>query len=232
MKKWKNNPMHVKDEVSISNMLSEELDIISGDEMNLENEGQSASKESSNTSPESECESETSIACIDGWEDVTMGDKKLNAYTFTKNAGPQFHLLPDAQPMDYFSLFFNYELLNNIVVKTNRYARHKISELQFSPKSIWSRWSDVSVPEMKVFLGVIINMGLMPEWITQIQFFGDVLYRVHFLQIFWMMHMGNNTTEESNWAIKRTKKVHRVIEYIEKQFQKYFSLYALVAPTF
>jgi hypothetical protein len=47
-----------------------------------------------------------------------------------------------------------------------------------------------------------------------------------------MMHVGNNTTEESNRGIKITKKVHRVIEYIEKQFQKYFSLYALVAPTF
>jgi hypothetical protein len=100
-------------------MLSEELDIASGDKMNLKNEGQSASEEMSNTSPESECESETSVACIDEWEDVTMGDKKLKA---TKNAGPQFHLLPDAEPIVYFSLFFNEELLNNIVVETNRYA--------------------------------------------------------------------------------------------------------------
>jgi hypothetical protein len=56
--------------------------------------------------------------------------------------------------------------------------------------------------------------------------------RVRFFQIFWMMHVGNNTTEESNRAIKRTKKVHGVIEYTETQFQKYFSLCALVAPTF
>jgi hypothetical protein len=43
----------------------------------------------------------------------------------------------------------------------------------------------MSVPEMKAFLGLIINMGLMPildikyhwssEWITQITFFGDVM---------------------------------------------------------
>jgi hypothetical protein len=46
------------------------------------------------------------------------------------------------------------------------------------------------------------------------------------------MHVENDTTKESNQAIKRTKKVHVVIEYIEKQFQKYFSLYSLVAPTF
>jgi hypothetical protein len=47
-------------------MLSEERDIVSGDEMNLENEGQSASEESSNTLSESECESETSVLCIYG----------------------------------------------------------------------------------------------------------------------------------------------------------------------
>jgi Uri superfamily endonuclease len=47
-----------------------------------------------------------------------------------------------------------------------------------------------------------------------------------------MMHVGNDTTEESSRAMKRTKKVHWVIEYIEKQFQNFFSLYALVAPTF
>jgi hypothetical protein len=117
MKKQKYNPACVEDEVSISDMLSEELDIISGDEMNLENEGQSASEESSNTLPESECESETSVVCIDGWEDVTMGDKKLNAYTFTKDAGPQFHLLPDGELMDSFRLLFNDELCNNIVVE-------------------------------------------------------------------------------------------------------------------
>jgi hypothetical protein len=53
-------------------------------------------------------------------------DKKPKAYTFSKNAGPQFHLLPDdAEPMDYFSLFFSDELLNNTVVETNRYARQK-----------------------------------------------------------------------------------------------------------
>jgi hypothetical protein len=74
-----------------------------------------------------------------------------SAYTFTKNVGPQFNLLPDAEPMDYFILFFNDELLNKIVIGTNRYARHKIAELHLSPWSIWSSWCDVSVPEVKSF---------------------------------------------------------------------------------
>jgi hypothetical protein len=76
------------------------------------------------------------------------------AYTFTKNVGPQFNFLPDAQSKDYFSLFFNNELLNNIVIETNRYTRRKTAD---SPRSIWS-WSDLSVPEVKALLGLIINM--------------------------------------------------------------------------
>jgi hypothetical protein len=49
---------------------------------------------------------------------VTVRDIKRKAYTISKNAGSQFHLLlDDAEPMDYFSLFFSDELLNNIVVE-------------------------------------------------------------------------------------------------------------------
>jgi hypothetical protein len=56
---------------------------------------------------------------VDGWEDMTVGDKKPKAYTFTKKARPQFNHLPDAQPMEYFTLIFYDELSNNIVIKIN-----------------------------------------------------------------------------------------------------------------
>jgi hypothetical protein len=128
-----------------------------------------------------------------------MGNNNPMTYTFIKNAGPYFNLLPDEEPMDYFSLSFNDEILNSIVIKTNRYARHKIAELQLSPWSTWSKWSEVSVPEVKAFLGLNINMGLIPlpdikdSWShnmkTQKKFFGDVMSTDHFLQIFWMMHV-------------------------------------------
>jgi hypothetical protein len=140
-------------------MLNEELDIDSYNEVDLEMEAKTASEESRNEMSESE--SETSVVYVDGCKDVTMGDKNPKTYTFTQNAGPQLNLLRDTEPMDYFSLFFNDEHLNNIVIETNRYARHKTVELQLSPRSIWSRWSDVSVPEVKAFLGIIINMGLI-----------------------------------------------------------------------
>jgi hypothetical protein len=52
------------DEESISDMLNEELDIDSGDELDLEIEGETASEEPSNRMLESESDSETSVvAC-------------------------------------------------------------------------------------------------------------------------------------------------------------------------
>jgi hypothetical protein len=92
----------------------------------------------------------------------------------------------------------------------------------------------VSVPEVKAFLGLIINISLISlpdtkdywssEWTIQIKFVGDVMSRDCFFPIFWMIRVGNDTAKESNPAIKRTKKVHGVIEHIEKQLQKYFVL--------
>jgi hypothetical protein len=122
-----------ENEEPITALLNEELNIDSDD---LENVVETASEEASDEMSESESRSETSVLRVDGWEDVTMSDKKPNTYTFTKNAGPQCNLLPDAEPIDYFSLFFNDDPLHDIVVETIRYARHKISEFQLSPRSI------------------------------------------------------------------------------------------------
>jgi hypothetical protein len=71
LRKRKYNLACVEDEVSVHNILSEELDIVSSDELNSESEGECPSDESSNTSKESECESETSV-CTDGWEDALL----------------------------------------------------------------------------------------------------------------------------------------------------------------
>jgi hypothetical protein len=79
LRKRKYNLVYVEDEVSVSDILSEELDIVSSDELNSESEGECPSEESSNRSMESECESETSV-CTGGWEDVTVCDKKPKAY--------------------------------------------------------------------------------------------------------------------------------------------------------
>jgi hypothetical protein len=53
------------------------------------------------------------------------------------------------------------------------------------------------------------------------QFFGDVMFRVRFLQIFCLRHVGNDTTEESNQAIKRIGKSSWGDRTYRETFQKY-----------
>jgi hypothetical protein len=69
---------------------------------------------------------------VAGWKIEPMGDKKHKEYTYTnnKNTRSKLNLLPDGEPLDYFSLFFNDMLLNNTVTKTNRHARDKIAKFR------------------------------------------------------------------------------------------------------
>jgi hypothetical protein len=78
LRKRKYNFACVEDEVSVRDILSEELDIFCSDEMNSDSEGECPSDDSSNTSTESECESETSV-CTDGREDVMVCDEKTQS---------------------------------------------------------------------------------------------------------------------------------------------------------
>jgi hypothetical protein len=132
IKKVKYNAVCVENEDSVIALLNEELDIDSDDELDLENVEETASEELSDEMSESESESKTSVLLVDRWEDVMKGDKKLKAYTFSKNSGPQYNLLLEAEPMDYFSIFFNDELLDNIVTERNRYVRHKFQNFSLA----------------------------------------------------------------------------------------------------
>lgn len=87
----------------------------------------------------------------------------------------------------------------SIVQETNRYAWEKIANTQpLLEQSVWKSWEDVTVPEFKAFLGVLMNMALDPkpdikEYFSQdilnkMPFFPSVFSRTKFLQIFWMLH--------------------------------------------
>lgn len=80
-------------------------------------------------------------------------DKKPKEYNFNKNTGPKLHNFVGTDPVHYFDLFFNDDLINIIAEKTNRYAESKISDKQLGPQSMWKTWREVSPHEIRVFWG-------------------------------------------------------------------------------
>ena len=111
--------------------------------------------------------------------------------------------------------------------QTNAYARHRISNAPPSRRSLFRNWVDVTITQMKAFVGLILNMGLvqLPEikeyWsrheTLNIPFFRRVLSRDRFLQIFWNLHVG-----EINGATKRSK-MQGLIDLVLPLFQQHFT---------
>ncbi|XP_053977063.1 piggyBac transposable element-derived protein 4-like [Hylaeus volcanicus] len=167
------------------------------------------------------------------WHEVTSEDinpPKLNFSPGPKNVGPQ---TPEScvEPIDFFKLFFTDELLSNIIEQTNRYANEKIKEKNLSKRSIWNNWVDVTVEEMSAFIGVILNMGIIitrnlkDYWSQQhnsrIPFFYEIFRRARFQQIFWMLHLHVNVSNDKS-ITTRIQKIGNYLDYIDNKFKEYF----------
>ena len=96
-----------------------------------------------------------------------------------------------------------------ITQTTNDYARVRLGRMPPQRRSVFRNWRDITLIEIKVFIGVIIQMGMAQlsdikdYWSTHITlnfpFFRSVFSRDRFLQIFWMLHVGetHSTTKHS-----------------------------------
>lgn len=58
-------------------------------------------------------------------------------------------------------MFFDNEIINLLVIETNRYARYKISKQHLSGNVRTKKWKDVDKKEIKQFFGIIMWMGLV-----------------------------------------------------------------------
>lgn len=127
----------------------------------------SASDNGGETSSESESETEVETPVVntaESWMNITNGDSVTNEYTFSRDTGMRDVNLPvDSKPVDYFELFFNKNVMQGIVNETNKYADERIQKLAptLKPKSTWKKWVSVTYSEIRLFIGVILNMGLI-----------------------------------------------------------------------
>ena len=78
----------------------------------------------------------------------------FSAPPFTVAGGPSTILHSDATPLDFFMLVFDDDIFQLLVDQTNLYASQH-------PPSDRYPWEDTCVSEMKLFLGIIIMMGLV-----------------------------------------------------------------------
>ncbi|XP_052771220.1 piggyBac transposable element-derived protein 4-like [Mya arenaria] len=130
---------------------------------------------------------------------------------------------------DFFKLFVDNELIEKLTTETNVYAANKIRILEagnaLKPNSRLRKWSPVSVEEMKVFLAVVINMGLVFKseiesyWSTdpstEIPFFGKTMTRDRFLIILSNFHVTNELDNRDPLTRLRPLITHAMARFSE-----------------
>ncbi|KAK2143563.1 hypothetical protein LSH36_831g00039 [Paralvinella palmiformis] len=127
-----------------------------------------------------------------------------------------------------FGIFFTDYLVRLIVGETNRYAGQC---RQHEPKKgiKHSEWYEVTVPELKTWLGLLLTMGLVQKkgrlgeyWsthnLTQTPGFSVTMPRNRFLQILRYLHFVNNEDSSINKENKLWK-VQNILDYINKRFR-------------
>ena len=80
--------------------------------------------------------------------------RSIHVDDFTSRVGITFDIGNEAREIDVCKMFFNNEIIDVIVRETNRYARQKLEGQALD------KWQDVTLNEIKAFLGVCIVMAV------------------------------------------------------------------------
>ncbi|XP_071151167.1 piggyBac transposable element-derived protein 4-like [Mytilus edulis] len=132
----------------------------------------------------------------DGWhQEFDIYERGLPHLFQPRNTtGPQNILGPEKDIIDFFQLFLSDHLLQQIIEKSDGYAK---LQKDLNPDLHKSAWSCPSLPEMKAFIGLTFLMGidvkpdLKSYWskdCLETPYFATVLARDRFMQIMRYLH--------------------------------------------
>lgn len=126
----------------------------------------------------------------------------LRQISFTKRNELLVPLPGDNRPIDWFSLLLDDEILQEIVIASNEYAWQVFLAPNLTPKSRINKWRDLTIEELKIFIGLVLYMGtvkvnrLSDYWKKHRMFnFGFVrekMSRDRFLIILRCLHFSRN----------------------------------------
>lgn len=160
------------------------------------------------------------------WEDVSGRHLKLFPFT-EKDVGVKEEIHGeyfDKGPYEIFKLFLTDEMLELMVIETNRYAAQCKASTTL-PKARIHQWRDTNLEEMECFIGILIWMGLCQYPSIESYWSRSVLYhnklknvmprnRFQLLLKSWHFHNNEIVTED------RLQKISPLTNLLIKNFQK------------
>ena len=182
--------------------------------------------------------SEAEILNIDassGWKSSDWVPKNIS---FTGKPGPcaAAAQLGDDDPVKFFQLFMNDEILEHLVEQTNLYANQSIDSERAKGKQLQhsrsKAWKPVNIYEMKKFLGLMFLTGIIRKptledyWSTdsmiETPIFGKVMSRNRFEIILSYLHFNDNEKRSPN-CDDRLYKVRPIIDHFVGKFREMYN---------
>ena len=160
--------------------------------------------------------------------------------SYVTNGGFTSISLKEPEPVSVFRTFFTEEILHSIIDQTNIYGKGK---KQSSNQRKTSKWKDVSKKEIESFLGLVILMGIngLPNiklyWSKDMMFhnifISSIMSRDRFLEIFYNLHLANNSLKpkrDLKTPVKFTK-LRILLKFYGGIFKKIITLAAVIQST-
>lgn len=166
------------------------------------------------------------------WKDMDnyCGKREL----FSGNSGPQHSSANVLELVSVFLLFFSKDLVNKIVVETNRYAEQFMNSRGrlFSCRSLARQWTPVTENEIYVVLGLFLLMGIIQKPTVRTYFsrkrilstpgFGDVISRNRFQLIMKFLHFSDNSSKANYQGPAKLYKIFPVLSHLNCKFQNLY----------
>lgn len=161
----------------------------------------------------------------ESWSDV---DKTPNVPDFIAESGPKILPANKQSIKEIVEMFIGNDLFQLMVNESNIYY-HQNEDKMCNGKKM-PKWRDVSLADMKKFLGLIILMGQVKkdrkgdywslEFYTKTPSFSTVMSRNRFRQIWDTWHFSNNrTTAGSN----KLEKIQPILSYLLDKFKSVYT---------
>ena len=160
------------------------------------------------------------------WKEDVVEHVDLN---FVEHVGSKLQMDESSKPVDFFQMHFTDEVFHLMVEQTNLYTEQVSTA---DPDKHKTPWSPVTVDELKSWLALTLNMGLVNKptiqsyWATEnstlTPFFISTMSRTRYQQILRYLHFVDNSTltPRGQDGYNKLGKIQPLLNLILPKFQE------------
>lgn len=167
------------------------------------------------------------IECQNGWQPTWL--KPFEGPV----SGPS-SAVPKEMPnvLDYFTLYFDNEIIEHLVTETNRYAEQFFKKTpQKKQSSYYDSWNGCTASDIKCYLALLLHMGLCKMPRIECHWRSDALYNCplcpnimrknEFMRLHKFFHAADNRNDTKQ---DKLFKIREVLNLLLKRYKKYYDL--------